>query len=162
MASTYTDKNNPFSLCTNKHSLLETFTQPCCNKTFSNCLSQNIPAKGWPYRFRSRRTTASSMLYNDLSHLCRGRRIQMSGHSYFGFTFHFYLGISRYCISCLSCASWQSGDEEIHDFCCCHLRCWWSLFREYCIRSRIIFYNIASEYNSTFVLLMLCLQFSTL
>ena len=30
----------------------------------------------------------------------------------------FYLGISRYCVSCLSCATRQSGDD-IHDFCCC-------------------------------------------
>ena len=29
MSSTYTDKNNPFSRCTNKHSQLETFSQPC-------------------------------------------------------------------------------------------------------------------------------------
>ena len=30
----------------------------------------------------------------------------------------FYLGISRYCISCLSCAPWQYG-YDIHNFCCC-------------------------------------------
>ena len=75
--------------------------------------------------------------------------------------FHFELGIRRYCISCLSCAPWQSG-YDIHDFCCCHLWCWWSLFWKYCIISRIIFHNVASEYNSTFVLLVLCLQFSIL
>ena len=40
------------------------------------------------------------------------------------------------------------------------LRCWWSLFSEYCVRPRIVFYNITSEYNSTFVLLVFCLQFS--
>ena len=28
MSSTYTDKNNPYSRCTNKHSQLETFSQP--------------------------------------------------------------------------------------------------------------------------------------
>ena len=32
----------------------------------------------------------------------------------------FYLGISRYCVSCLSCASWQSG-YDIHDSCRSHL-----------------------------------------
>ena len=61
--------------------------------------------------------------------------------------FHFYLGISRYCVRCLSIASWQAG-YDIHDFCCCHLRCWWSLFGEYCVRTSIVFYNITSEYNS--------------
>ena len=73
--------------------------------------------------------------------------------------FHFYQGTSRNCISCLSCAPWQSG-YDTHDFCCCHLWCWWSLFSEYRIRPRIIFYNITSENNSTFVFLVLCLQFS--
>ena len=57
------------------------FSQPYPNRIFSNCLSHNSPAKGWPYRFRSRRTTGSSILDHDFGHLCRGRRIQMSGHS---------------------------------------------------------------------------------
>ena len=48
------------------------------------------------------------------------------------------MGKSRYCVCCLSCASWQSG-YDIHDFCCRHLWCWWSLFCKYCIRSRITF-----------------------
>ena len=37
-----------------------------------------------------------------------------------------------------------------------------SLFGEYCVRPRIVFHNIASEYNSTFVFLVLCLQFGIL
>ena len=45
VSSTYTDKNNPFSRCTNKHSQLETFSQPYFNKIFSNCLSHSSPAK---------------------------------------------------------------------------------------------------------------------
>ena len=53
-------------------------------KTFSNCLSHNSPAKGWPYKFRSRGTTGSSILDHDFGDLCRGRRIQMSGHSDLG------------------------------------------------------------------------------
>ena len=35
-------------------------------------------------KFRSRGTTGSSILDHDFGHLCRGRRIQMSGHSDFG------------------------------------------------------------------------------
>ena len=46
MSSTYTDKSNPLSRCTNKHSQLETFSQTCFNRIFSNCLSHNSPAKG--------------------------------------------------------------------------------------------------------------------
>ena len=65
------------------------------------------------------------------------------------------------CGSCLSCAPWQSG-YDIHNFCCCHLRSWWSLFGEYCVRSWIVFYNIISEYNSTFVFWVLCLQLGIL
>ena len=138
----------------------KTFSQPYFNRIFSNCLSHNSPARGWPYRFRSRGT---SILDHDLGHYCRGGRIQMSGHSDLGIFViwvhpPFFLGISRYCVSCLSCAPWQSGCD-IHDFCCCHLWCGWSFFCEYCIRTRIVFYNITSEYNSTFVCLVLRLQF---
>ena len=80
----------------------------------------------------------------------------MPGHSDFGILhdfgciLQFFLGASRYCVSCLSCAPSQSG-YDIHDFCCRHLR-WWSLFCEYCTRSRIIFHNIASEFST----LVLC------
>ena len=63
---------------------LEIFSQPCFNKIFSNCLSHYSPAKGWPYRFRSRGTTGPSILDHDLGHVCRGRRIQMTGHSDLG------------------------------------------------------------------------------
>ena len=100
---------------------------------------------------------------HDLGRMCRGRRIQIFGQSDFGIfpqnrcIFHFDLGISGYCISCLSCAARQSGDD-IHDICCCLLRCWWSLFSEYCVRPWIIFQNITSEYDAAFVLLILRLQ----
>ena len=99
MSSTYTDENNPFSRCTNKQTQLETFSQPYFDRTSSDCLSHNYPASGCPYRFRSRGTTGSSILDHDFGHLCRGRRIQMSGHSDFGILnnlwsiFHFYLVI---------------------------------------------------------------------
>ena len=46
MSPTCTDKNNPSSRCTKRHSLVETFSQPCCNRIFSNCLFHNSPAKG--------------------------------------------------------------------------------------------------------------------
>ena len=83
MLSTNTDKNNPFSRCTNKHSQLETFSQTCCNRIFSNCLFHNSPAEGWPYRFRSRGKTGSSIVDHYLGHLRFGWRIQISGHSDF-------------------------------------------------------------------------------
>ena len=74
-----------FWWCTKRLSQFGTFSQPYFNRIFSNCLSHNSPAQGWPYRLRSRGTTGSSILDHDLGHLCRGRRIQMSGHSDFGF-----------------------------------------------------------------------------
>ena len=43
-----------------RHSQFGIFSHPCFNRTFSNCLSHNSPAKGWPYIFRSRGTTGSS------------------------------------------------------------------------------------------------------
>ena len=63
---------------------LEFSPNPCFNRTFSNCLSHNSPAEGWPYRFRSRGTTGSSIQDYDLDFLCRGRRIQLSGQSDLG------------------------------------------------------------------------------
>ena len=78
-SSAYTDKNSPFARLTNNHSQFGAFSQPCSTRTFWNCLSHNSPAKGWPHKFCSRGTIGSSMLYHDFDHLCRGRRIQISG-----------------------------------------------------------------------------------
>ena len=80
ISSTYT-RNSPLARLTNKHSQIKNFSQPCSNRTLWNCLSHKSPAEGWPYRFLSRGTTGSSILDHDFGHLCRGRRIQMSGHS---------------------------------------------------------------------------------
>ena len=38
--STYTDKNSPLPRLTNEHSQFGTFSQPCSERTFSNCRSQ--------------------------------------------------------------------------------------------------------------------------
>ena len=59
------------------------------NRIFSNCLSHNSAAEGWPYRFRSTATTGSSTLNHDLGHLCFGRRIQISGHFDLGIFINF-------------------------------------------------------------------------
>ena len=148
-----------------EHSQFGIFPQPCFSRIVSHCLSFQSPAKRWPYRFLSRGKIGSSIMDHGLGHLCRGRRIQVSGHSDLGISnnlwasiFHFHLGISWYCVCCLSIATWQSGDD-IHDLNRCHLRCWRSLFSEYCVRPWIVFGSITSEYISTFVFLMLCLQF---
>ena len=134
------------------------FSQPCSNITFSNCLSHNSPAKGWPYKFPPRTTTGSSILEHDLGHLCFGRCIQISGQSDFGIfnnfwcIFHFDLRKSGCSIGCLAWTSWKSG-YNVHYFCGCHLGCWWSLFSEYCVRTRIIVYCVASEYDPALKLL---------
>ena len=112
MSSTCTDKNNPFPRCTKRHSQFGMFSQPCFNKIFSNCLSHNSPGRGWPYRFRSRKTTGSSILDDDFGHLCFGRRIQLIWTFWLWNVYkrwcilHFDLGASGYCVCCLSCASW--------------------------------------------------------
>ena len=79
ISSTYTDKNIHFARLTNKHSQFGTFSQPFFKRTFSNCRSHSSPARGWPYRFRSRGTTGSYILDHDLGHLCFNIRIQTSG-----------------------------------------------------------------------------------
>ena len=110
-----------------------------------------------------KRNNWSSILDHDIGHLCFGGRNDISEHSDFGMfeqrlcIFHSDLNISRCCICCLSCASWKSRNNE-HDFCVCHLWCWWYLFKKYCVWSWPIFYNVPSKYNSTFVLLSLWFQ----
>ena len=81
MSSTYTDKNNLFSRCTKRHSQFGIFSQPCFNLigfsqiAFSTIVLPNL------------RGTIGSSILDHFGHLCRGGRIQMSGHSDFGF-FH--------------------------------------------------------------------------
>ena len=147
---------------TKRHSQFEFFSHPCFNRIFSNCLSHHSPCQ--------RMTIKISLKRNDwVFHtgpwfwpFVSCRRIQMSGHSDLGIfnnfvsIFHFHLSISRYCVCCLSIATWQCGND-IHDLSRCHLRCWRPLFSEYCIRSRIVFYNITAENNSTLYFLVLCL-----
>ena len=83
LSSTCTDESNPFPRCTMRHSQFGIFSRPCFNRIFSNCLSHYSLAKRWPYKFLSKGTTGSSMLDHDSGHLCRGGRIQLSGHSDF-------------------------------------------------------------------------------
>ena len=56
------------------------------------------------------------------------------------FYLDFYLGMSRYCVCCLSVGTKQGND--IHDFCCCHL---WCLVGEHCRKPRIVFHNTIFE-----------------
>ena len=71
--------------------------------------------------------------------------------------FHFDLSICGYCISCLTWTSRKSG-YNVHDFRGCHLGHERSLFSENCVRTTIIFYHVTSEYDSTFVFLLLRFQ----
>ena len=80
MSCTYTDKNGFLGLQVSIPNL-ELFPNRVSIDLSQNYLSHNSPARGWPYRFRSRGTTGSSMLDHDLGHLCFGRRLQISGHS---------------------------------------------------------------------------------
>ena len=45
MSSTYIEKNNPFSVYENIPNF-GTFSQPCSNRTFSNCLLHHGPGRG--------------------------------------------------------------------------------------------------------------------
>ena len=147
----------------------ETFPiwKPSPNRTsigFSQCLSHNSPARGWPYRFQEERLDLPycTMILTTCVVVDESKCLDIPIWEFSIILEHFpfFLGISTYCISCLSCAPWQSGDD-IHDFCCRHLWCWWSLFCKYCIRSRVIFHDVVSGVlldNSNFW--CFCLQFS--
>ena len=83
MSSTYTDKNNPFLRWTKRHSNLE-FSPSHVSIGFSQIAFPIVVLPKITIEIRSRGTTGSSILDHDFGHLCRGRRIQMSGHSDFG------------------------------------------------------------------------------
>ena len=95
-------------------------------------VQRDIPNERWPYRFRWRGTTGSSM-HRDPSHLCRGGRIQLSGHSDLDILIWeisiicehlpFLLGKKLILRLLLVHRTWQSGDD-IHDLGGCHLKCW--------------------------------------
>ena len=80
MSSTYIDNNNPEFQRTNRHCQFGIFRHPCFNKTSWHYRSDNSPANGWSYRFRSRGSTGSSILDHEFRHLCLGRRIHTSAH----------------------------------------------------------------------------------
>ena len=83
----------------------------------------------------------------------------MSGHSELGFLSNLgkssnFTWVSRYCISCLSCESWQSCNN-IHDICSSHLGRRRALFNA---GSRVVFHFATSEPDSAFVFQVLGFQ----
>ena len=59
-----------------------------------------------------------------------------------GSVLQFYLSVCWYDVSCLSITVLLSCND-IHDFCCCHLKRRWTLFRKDCIGSRVVFYTMS-------------------
>ena len=84
MSSTYTDKNNPFPDVQRDIPNLDFFPSHV-SIGFSQIAFPIIVLPKDDHTDSSQRgTTGSSILDHDLGHLCRGRRIQMSGHSDLG------------------------------------------------------------------------------
>ena len=81
MSSTYTDKNNPFSRGENKHSQLETFSQPVFLKELFQI---DFPTIVLPKDDRTDFAQEEQLGLPYFGQLCRGGRIQMSGHSDLG------------------------------------------------------------------------------
>ena len=86
MSSTYTDKNDPFSRCTNKHSQLETFSPTVLQQVFFQiAFPITVLPKDDRTDFAQEERLDLPYWTMILGRLCRGRRIPMSGHSDFGF-----------------------------------------------------------------------------
>ena len=164
ISSTYTDRNSPLARLTSKRCHLK--------KRFPNRFPTELSQIAFPIIVlpQDDRTDSFREKRLGLPHwtmiwaICVfGTRILIPGHSDFGnfqwrwCIFHLDLGVSGYGICWLSWTSWKPW-YNVHDYCGCHLRCWWSLFSEYCIRSWNIFHNVTSEYNPAFVLLKLWFQ----
>ena len=153
ITSTYIDKNNACVHRTNRHCQFVIFLHPSLNKTSSNYRSDNT------YRFCSRGTTGSSVLDLDFRHLCLGRRINTSGHSDFGISSN--LGVSSSVIWYMQILHQKLVDfaickfcNYIHDFCRSHLWRRRSLLCEYSTSVWVIFYNVITEFHTSFVLLI--------
>ena len=64
MSSTFSDKNDLFFFSMKKQAFpIRHFFPSKFHQPSSNCLIHNRPASGYPYQFRSRRTTGSSCPY---------------------------------------------------------------------------------------------------
>ena len=71
-----------------------------------------------------------------------------------GSILHLYLSVCWYGMGCLSITVWLTCND-IHYFCCRHLWRRRALFRDDCIGSRVVFYIVTSDHNSSFPLLKL-------
>ena len=118
----------------------------------------------WRFRIWSREVLAGvfrdadTLLDQDLVHWCRGRRLQnvwafrFRKFQQFVSVLHFDMGVSWHCVCFLSCASWKPW-FYVHYLCGSHLWCWRLLLCEYCLRARIVFHKVTSEYDQAFVFL---------
>ena len=143
-----TQKSNPCFRWTNIHSQFGVFSHPSSIKLLRIVFPISNPANGWPYKFRSRGTTGSSKFPHDFGHLCRGRRIQISGHSDFGILSN--LGASYnftwvYADTASAACPSQPGNLAITSiiFCSSHLGRRRALFSEDCVGSRVVLYNVS-------------------
>ena len=164
MSSTHTDKKNLFSRCTKRHSQLEFFPSHVSTRFSQTAFPMIFLPKGdRTDSFREERldlpyltmiqaicfvVDESKCMYIQIlefSLICEHLPFSLGNKlTLRQLLVHRNLAIWRWC-------PWCS---------CCHLRCWRSLFSEYCVRPRIVFYDIGSECNSTFIFEVLCLQFS--
>ena len=158
LSSTYTDKNNPCFLWTNRHSQFGAFSHPSFVKTSSNYRSHNSPAEGVTIQIPFKRNFwvihtgpwfrpfVSWKGYPYVLTFCLWNFEQS------GSILHFNLSVSWYGIGCLSFTILYFRND-IHDLGCSHVRRRRALFSENCVGSRIVFNNVTTENNSTFFLL---------
>ena len=112
-------------------------------------------------------TVQISLKRNDWIFHAASGRTQISGHSDFRF-------FNDDCASSILTWVWADAASAAcpahpgslamtsMTFCSRHLWRRWAFLREYCIRARIIFYGVTSQYNSAFVFLKLWFQLGTL
>ena len=127
MPSTFSERNDPCFRWTNIHSQFGPFYHPNSNKASSICLSQNIPATGWPFWVSFKRDLQCLPRISAI--LCRGRRIQTSGHS------------DSWILSNLGAScnfSWDKADAASATY-PSQLAITRALFSEHCMGSRVVF-----------------------
>ena len=102
------------SRCTNKHSQLGTLSNHAPIGLSQIAFPTTVLPKDGHTDFAQEERLGLPHWAMIWAILCRGRHIKMSGHSdlgifwNFGASSFFNLSVSRYCVSCLSCAPWQA------------------------------------------------------
>ena len=161
MSSTDTDKNNPFSRCTYKQSQLQTIPNRAPIKLSRIAFPTTVMPKD-DRKIFTQEDRLGLPYWTMILAIC----VVADVSKYLNLPIFEFSAISEHLPFLLGCKKMLHQLlvlrilvtlKIFHYFCGSHLRWWWSLFCEHCIRAWIVINNITSKCNSTFILLVFLL-----